>query len=231
MSVVRVNLVVEGATEERFVKQVLTPYLSERGVYSQARSVLLSGKGGRPHRGGLRSYHHPRLDIINWLKEDVGAYCTTMFDLYGLPDDFPGVDRATSSSAQEKVKRLEEAFAEDVGADVADGARRFIPYLQLHEFEALLFADVAKLDEAMSVLLGSSKLTALRRILKECGGPEEIDEGPETAPSKRLTQLYPAYDKGFFGPLVAEEMGIDAIRAACPHLDAWLRRLEALPPL
>ena len=228
---VRVNLVVEGATEERFVKQVLTPYLSERGVYSQARSVLLSGKGGRPHRGGLRSYHHPRLDIINWLKEDVGAYCTTMFDLYGLPDDFPGMDRATSSSAQEKVKRLEEAFAEDVGADVADGARRFIPYLQLHEFEALLFANVAKLDEALSVLQGRSRIDALRHILDKCGSPEEINEGAETAPSKRLKKLYPTYDKGFFGPLVAGEVGIDAIRAACPHFDEWLARLEALPPL
>ena len=132
---------------------------------------------------------------------------------------------------QEKVKQLETAFAANIGADLPDGARRFIPYLQLHEFEALLFANVAKLDEAVSALLGRSRLDALHRILDECGGPEEIDEGAETAPSKRLKQLYPTYDKRLFGELVAEQTGIDAIRAACPHFDAWLRRLEALTPL
>ena len=231
MNVLRVNVIVEGETEEGFVKRVLAPHLSLRGVYPAAWRVLLSHKGGRPRRGGLRSYHHPRFDIVTSLKTDVRAYCTTMFDLYGLPDDFPGLSQVTSGSAREKVKRLEEAFAEDVGADVPDGDRRFIPYLQLHEFEALLFADVAKLDEALSVLQGHSKLTALHRILKECGGPEEIDGGAETAPSKRLKKLYPTYDKRFFGELVAEEVGVETIRSACPHFDEWLTRLEALPPL
>ena len=148
MSGVRVNVVVEGETEEGFVKRVLAPYLSERDVHPTARRVLLSRKGGRPRRGGLRSYHHPRLDIITWLKQDVRAYCTTMFDLYALPGDFPGMDRARSGPAQEKVNELETAFAANIGAGLPDGPKRFIPYLQLHEFEALLFADVAKLDEA-----------------------------------------------------------------------------------
>lgn len=152
MSVVRVNVVVEGETEEGFVKRVLAPYLSERGVHSTARRVLISRKAGRPHRGGIRGYYHPRLDIVTWLKQDAGAYCTTMFDLYALPEDSPGVGEAVPGSPRERVAHLERAFSEDVGAVLPDGARRFIPYLQLHEFEALLFADIEKLDAAVGAL-------------------------------------------------------------------------------
>ncbi|MGI9175032.1 MAG: DUF4276 family protein [Rhodothermales bacterium] len=228
---VRVNVIVEGETEEGFVKRVLAPYLSERNVYPTTRRVLLSRKGGRPHRGGIRSYHHPRFDIVTSLKEDVRVYCATMFDLYALPDDFPGMERAPSGPPHERVAHLERALAEDIGAALPDGAKRFIPYLQLHEFEALLFADVAKLDEAVSALLGRNRLDALRHILKECGSPENINEGLETAPSKRLKKLYPAYEKRLFGELVAEQTGIDTIRSACPHFDDCLRRLESLPPL
>lgn len=79
---VRINIVVEGQTEERFVKKVLTPYLSERRVYSFASSV-----------GGISTYGKARRDIENWLKQDTSAYCSTMFDLYGLPKDFPGYQK------------------------------------------------------------------------------------------------------------------------------------------
>lgn len=221
---VRINIVVEGQTEERFVKKVLTPYLSERGVYSFARRVTTHRTKG--YKGGMKTYRKVRMDIEIWLKQDTSAYCSTMFDLYGLPKDFPGYE--TGQPMQDpyaRVAHLEAAFGKDIDH------RRFIPFFLLHEFEALLLSDPVKLDNTWTELEGgSSRLSSLERILEECGGPEEVNDHPNTAPSKRLLQLYPGYQKVLFGVLVAEQISVDGIRAKCPHFDEWVSKLEQLKP-
>ena len=223
MSGVRVNMVVEGDTEEAFVKKVLAPYLSTKQIFPVARKVITSRR--RRVRGGMTSYGRARNDIERWLKQDTSAYCTTMFDLYGLPTDFPGFEEGQrQQDPYACVALLEAFFGEDINH------RRFIPFFLLHEFEALLLSDPEKLDKVLSLLQGSSRLDDLKRILEECGGPEDVDNDPETAPSKRLIQLYRGYDKVLFGVLVAEEVGIDGIRAKCPHFDEWVSKLEQLKP-
>ena len=223
MSGVRVNLVVEGDTEEAFVKQVLAPYLSTKQIFLVARKVITSWR--RRVRGGMTSYGRARNDIERWLKQDTLAYCTTMFDLYGLPTDFPGFEEGQRrQNPYARVAHLEAAFGEDINH------RRFIPFFLLHDFEALLLSDPEKLDKALSLLQGSSRLSDLERILVKCGGPEDVDDDPETAPSKRLRKLYPGYDKVVFGVLVAEEIGIEGIREKCPHFDEWVSKLEQLKP-
>ena len=224
---IRVNVVVEGQTEEDFVKRVLYPYLLERNITVTPRLVLLKRFRRSSERGGIRNYSQPKWDIQQWMKEDKSAYCTTMFDLYALPKDFPGMnDIPSRSTPHQRVRHLEQAFSTDLG-----NPHGFIPYIQLHEFEAILFSDINILDNTLKIFGSVSKLNKLRQIIRKFGNPELIDDGPTTAPSKRLIRLYPAYDKRFFGELIAEEIGIGGIRAACSHFDDWVERLKGLDPI
>jgi len=112
----------------------------------------------------MTSYGRARNDIETWLKQDTSAYCTTMFDLYGLPTDFPGFEEGRrQQDPYARVAHLEAAFGEDINH------RRFIPFFLLHEFEALLLSDPEKLDNTWAALEGgSSRLSSLERILEEC---------------------------------------------------------------
>lgn len=94
------NVVVEGQTEERFVKHLLAPYLSERGVYAVARVVKTGRKRRHDVRGGLLTYVHLKNDLGRWMREQpgYGACFSPMIDLYGLPDDFPGGSAARQTT-------------------------------------------------------------------------------------------------------------------------------------
>lgn len=224
----RLNLVVEGQTEEGFVNQVLAPHLATRGIYATARCVTTRRDRRRPdivHRGGLPDYGKARRDVERWAAEDGGAVLTTMFDLYALPDDFPGFEEARRRpDPYERVAYLEAALAADLGL----GEHRLIPYLQLHEFEALLFSDPAKFDWEYPE--HDAQIARLVEISEGYESPELIDDGPETAPSKRIARHIPeyAYQKASAGPLIAQRIGIERMRARCPHFAEWLGRLESL---
>jgi len=147
-----------------------------------------------------------------------------MFDLYALPDNFPKYDDAKRYRRNpfKRVKLLEDAFK----AEIDYG--RFIPYIQLHEFEGLLFSDVEAMDEVLKPFHGGSKLTELKAIRDAFDSPEEINDGDETAPSKRLLDLYNYYEKPTEGSRIAQRIGLDAIRIECKHFNEWLASLEAL---
>ena len=109
-----------------------------------------------------------------------------MFDLYKLPTDFPGFAQVNNfGDPYQKVMRLEESLA----ADIADP--RFVPYIQLHEFEGLLFSDVQALDAILKGQHNRSLLTRLQQIRAQFKTPEEINDGETTAPSKRLAESIP----------------------------------------
>jgi hypothetical protein len=222
----RLNLVVEGQTEEGFVNQVLAPHLGAIGIYASARCVTTRRDRHRPdrvHRGGLPDYGKARRDLERWMAEDAGAVFTTMFDLYALPEDFPEFSEARRLiNPYERVAFLEAALA----ADIND--HRLIPYLQLHEFEALLFCDPEKFD--WEYLEHGPAITRLVGIADAHESPELIDDGPETAPSKRIIEHIPeyAFQKASAGPLIAQRIGIERMRERCPHFAEWLGRLESL---
>ncbi len=106
--------------------------------------------------------------------------------------------------------------------------RRFVPGVLMHEFEALLFSDCAVLAEAA----GRSDLTPTFQSIRDLvGTPEEIDDAPESAPSKRILAVAPEYRKPVDGIRAARRMGLETIRANCPHFDCWMSRLEGVPRL
>ena len=227
--ITRLNILVEGQTEEAFVRDVLAPHLNGRSVFVACRRVETSRRKEKVtgqtiiFRGGIVSYLRLRNDVLRWLKEDPGAFLTTMLDVYALPSDFPDSDSARRKTDDyEKVAALEAAFHADVGY------HKFIPYLQLHEYEGLLFSDVNVTDSALRLFDGISRLAELRVIRNEFPTPEHIDEGTTTAPSKRLKALFPAYDKLLFGPLIATSIGLTNLRQCCLHFNQWVTRLECL---
>jgi hypothetical protein len=226
--VIRLNFVVEGQTEETFVRDVLAPHLAVHHVVCTVRRVetgrrKLGPRHERVFRGGLLEYERAKRDLLAWMRQDTNddARFTTMFDLYALPDTFPKfADAKLKVDPYERVAVLEGALACDVEP------YRFIPYVQLHEFEALLFADASGF--ATQFPGEDDGVAALVQVANEFANPELINDGAETAPSKRVEGALPAYRKPVAGPLIAAAIGLPGIRDACPHFDEWLATLERL---
>jgi hypothetical protein len=100
---------------------------------------------------------------------------------------------------------------------------RFVPHLVLHEIETWAFAA----SEQLGWLFDDDGVSArLRTDVAAAGGPEGINDHPDTAPSKRLARYCAGYVKTQDGPLAVADLGVEQLRGQCPHLDAWLRRLE-----
>lgn len=224
----RLIVAVEGQTEDNFVRRILQPHLWGFGIVVSATIVgkakaAARGNSGNGARGG-GCYADWERDIRNCLKDNPSPHfrLTTLFDLYGLPDDFPGRDRIASDRSQaDRCDRLEQAMA----CRIDDW--RFIPYLQLHEFEALVMAcltDLEGLYDAPDQLAGLARLQAEVAALQ----PEEINDSKETAPSKRLERLIPGYRKKKDGPDAVEKAGLNHVRSRCRRFNAWLSRLEGL---
>ena len=211
----RVLVFVEGQTEETFVRDLLVPYFSRLGIY--LTPILAQTSPG--HKGGIVSYGKVKHQLTRLCRQDQGAYVTTMMDYYGLPNDFPGLDGRVAD-AHEQVVRLELALQQDIDAP------NFIPNLMLHEFEALLFSAPEKFAEWLDDQALLAPMAAIRAAFAT---PEHINNSPQTAPSKRILALVPNYKKTVDGPLIAEDIGLDAIRAQCPHFNNWIERLLALP--
>jgi hypothetical protein len=221
---IRLNITTEGQTESRFVKDVLFKHLLPYNIHCDHRSVLTSKEYRK--RGGITSYAKAKKDIQQWISSENQANrrFTTMFDYYALPNDFPGYcDAQKLVNPYDRVKCIEEAFAEDMND------YRFVPYIQLHEFEALLFSNLDAL--LLEYENRSNEIEILKNILSQPpheGNPELINEKRETSPSYRITAQIPEYQKVSSGSLLADLISIDVIRSKCKHFDEWLTRLEKL---
>lgn len=220
---------VEGETEETFVKEVLRPHLFEHG-YERVDARLLGNTRLRARRGGIRPWPSVRMDVLRHLLEDRRCLATTMVDYYGLPDGegraWPGRAAAAEVPFADKALTIERAIMEDLAAQEPEVVARFVPFVTMHEFEALLFSDC----EAFARGIGQDMMAPRFQAIRDgFATPEHINDSPETAPSKRVEQLVPGYEKPFLGTVAVLEIGLDAIRAACPHFSRWLGRLEMWP--
>lgn len=222
---VRLNFIVEGQTEEAFVNQILKPHLRHLSIGVSARVVTTSKQRGAKYRGGLSTYAKARRDITLWTKQDRNkdVRFTTMFDLYGLPTDFPGYTAAAEKDdPYQRVEALEAAL----GNDISDP--RFIPYIQLHEFEALILSDPKQLDTQFENR--ADGIARLVTMASRFPSPEHINDNANTAPSKRIISEIPEYQgsKVSAGPIVAEKIGLSTLRSKCAHFADWLVKLESL---
>ncbi len=217
-------MIVEGPTEEAFVSGPLAEVLWTHQVY--VTPIILGVPG---HKGGRTNYARVEKDIRMLLKQDRGVYCSTMIDYYALGIGFPETPAPTHLNNIEKVEHIERAMKDDICRKIPEFRPdiRLIPYLSLHEYEGLLFSD----PDALARALGQEQLAnRFHRVRGEFQTPEDINDDPHNAPSKRVLKIYPAYKKVIEGTLAARAVGIQGMRKECAHFNAWLAKLEALAP-
>ena len=221
----RILVHVEGQTEENFVNTVLAPHLYNFG-YTNVGARLLGNARQRSRRGGIRSWRSVRTDIVNHLAADQSTLATTMVDYYGLPHTWPGREQAGRQKIlRERAASVEEAVLEDISTSIgaAFDRCRFVPYVVMHEFEGLLFSDPDRFARGIGRLDLSPEFQAIR---DEFRTPEEINDSPDTAPSRRVRNLYEGYQKPLMGVLAVKAIGLDAIREECPLFSGWIEALE-----
>jgi hypothetical protein len=227
----RLLIHVEGETEETFVNEILCEHLVAVG-FKEVSARIVGNSRLRHRRGGIRGWDSVRRDILRHLRQDSLAYSTTLVDYYALPQSGTGAwpGRATAANQPTALKALtvEDAIAADIKTEMGGDSffpSRFVPFVMVHEFEGLLFSDCAAFTRA----IGRPDLeVAFQAVRDAFATPEEINDSPVTAPSKRVEGLIRNYEKPLMGTLGVIEIGLARIRQECPHFDSWLRTLEAL---
>jgi len=227
MSNIEVYIIVEGPTEQTFVRDVLAPEMGYKGIFLYP---ALIGKPG--HKGGDIQFDRAKKDIGNFLKQRPDTYISTMFDYFRIEATWPGKEKVlrtinggTRLNATDKAEKMEKATLVKIKNLFPDRGveKRFFPYIEMYEFEALLFSDASILADKIGV-----DVSEIENILGKYGEPEEINDGPETAPSKRLIRLNSSYRKVAMGKTISDAIGVQAIRKKCRHFNNWLTRLEQL---
>ncbi len=219
---VRLYVTVEGQAEKEFADKTLKPHLASFTIDVRPRVVMTNRKLGK--RGGILDFDKIRGDIGRLMKQDTHAEArfTTMVDFYALPSEFPGWNEARKKAIpRDRVKVLERALADEFGES------RFLPFIQLHEFEALLYCDLGELQRRIA---GSEAGIKALRAEVGAAAPEDINEGATTAPSKRIIRHIPVYarNKVRVGAPAAAAIGLSTLRSRCPHFGEWVSQLEAL---
>ena len=143
---------------------------------------------------------------------------TTLVDFYGFKDR-DGRSRA----------KLEDDIRNEVARVTRGYDERFVlPYVQMHEFEGLLFSDPEAFEWVVDGWDDQTR-RAVHKVASAFDNPEQINDSPETAPSKRILRIFQegSYSKVEHGALIAEHIGIDKIRAKCPEFDKWVGNLQS----
>lgn len=218
---------VEGETEESFVYEVLKCHLCNQG-FEDVNPRIVGNARQRSHRGGVQAWTTARKDIVGHLREDQACIVTTMVDYYGMPKSWPRRMEAGKLTFPHNVQTVENALKSDVCEQMGEDFNpdRFVPYVMMHEFEAMLFSDCDRFAEGIEK---PELASAFQGIRDQFGCPEEINDSPNTTPSKRIESLVSGYKKPYMGALALSRIGIAAIRSACPHFNNWLTRLEDIP--
>ena len=221
---------VEGQTEEQFVNAILAPYLLKSG-YSRVAARLLGKSSQRRNRGGICGWPQALRSIVRHLKQDRKLIVTTMVDFYGLPQkkdsSWPNRAQASKSAYPHNANLVKCGMIEEVRNEVGKlyNPDRFVPYIMMYEFEALLFSDCGQFCQS----IGYSNLSdAFQNIRDDFQSPEEINDSPDSSPSKRIQERIPAYDKLTMSAEAIAAIGLSAIRSECPQFGSWLDRLEGL---
>ena len=208
---IRLAVSVEGQTEEEFVKVVLDEHLRPLGV---APEPVLIGIGAGAGGGSV---------TVRRLASDMALLYHSHDSVTSLVD-FYGFQRKGDRSVEALETHLREKTGEQVGAGWDEN--KVFPYVQMYEFEGLLFSNVDVF--ATQIDFPRDSVAALRAVRERFTTPEDINDNYETAPSRRIASVIPRYDKRLHGPILAEGIGLDRIRTECPRFDAWVRRLESL---
>lgn len=218
----KLAIICEGKTERNFVEEILAPCFLSRGLDVYPVEIGIENI----QHGGNVSFARMMKDCMILLQDH--EYVTTLIDFYRIGRDWRGVNEIEESmSSDEKAQTIEHFALLDaiqmLGAK--DVERRLFFNVIMHEFEGLLFSDP---EVIVRVTRAAKAVTALKEIATTFQTPEDIDNGRNTAPSKRLASSKANYGKVVHGTRIVREIGLETIREKCPHFNSWMIRLEGL---
>ena len=216
----RLYILCEGQTEDRFVKEVLAPHLLPLNIYATPIICETKRTAGKKYKGGVSKYNKIRAELEILCKGDPTAFVTTMLDYYKLPNETPGKDDA-KGDIYKIATEIEAAVNANLG-----GQRNLIVNLIVHEFEGLLFSNISAFEGEANA--DDKTLMELANIKNSFPTPEHINDSETTAPSKRILKLLPEYSKTLNGIPIAKRIGIEKMAAECQHFRAWLENIQAL---
>lgn len=218
---VEIVAIVEGRTEQIFIRDIVSLYLAGKSIY--ITPIIVSKPG---QKGGDVKFARIKNDIGLHLKQRHDTYLTLFVDYYGIKGDWPGLKEAKQQTTPgAKAERVNRATKDRVNTLFSDygSERRFIPYIAMHEFEAMLFSEPQKLAARLQV-----PKSDIDKILTECGEAENIDDSPTSSPSKRLENLSSRFKKTSTGIDIAKAIGLVKIRERCPIFNKWLTEIECI---
>lgn len=206
----RLVFIVEGDTEIILVQKLIVPYLNNLGFTNAMHAQTIITNRKQHKKGGVTDYPKFKNEVTRTLAQG-NVVITSVIDFFRLPTDFPG---HTFDST--KIAQIENAIHVDF-----ENNPDFIPYIQRHELEALMLSGRAGFE---LVIDDEEKLEQIDQILENYPNPEDINNHPDTAPSKRLIRIF-GYDKTGDGELIFEMLGIDRLLQKCPRFAEWMEKL------
>jgi len=215
----------EGHSEREFCKRLLAEHVAKHGI---ALAGTLAGKPQRK-RGGIQNWERYRNELVRHAKERKDRFVGLLVDYYAMPMSWPGRREAHALPPEKRGTHVEQKLRKDLEAEVGG---RFLPCVQLHEFEALLFVDPERTARTIAAALGigsahaQSTLTAIKGQF--AGNVERIDDSYEKSPARRIASVFPSYDKVAWGVAAVQEIGVERLRDGCPWLDRWISAMLGL---
>ncbi|MDX8340545.1 DUF4276 family protein [Draconibacterium sp. IB214405] len=213
----RIIIICEGPTEREFCKDVLVPYFAPKNIFIEYPLIKKSG-------GGIVPWKSLKDQIITHFKQDGSAIVSTLIDYYGIPGDYDYPDWDEAHQETDKSRRMEHLEQGMLQAIPDIYRNRFLPYIQLHEFEGILFSELRPFLH--NFLEEEFVDYPVFEAIFNCQNPEEINRGRKTAPSKRLLRHIVGYNKVVYGATLAEEIGLAKIRERCPRFNEWINKIE-----
>lgn len=212
----RLIIICEGPTEQAFCNDILRNHFLPKGILLDAPTIKHSN-------GGIVAWETLKKQIITHLNE--GNCIVSLFvDYYRIRDsyNFPGwMNSKSITDIYDRMRYLFEQMSLDIDINLRS---RFIPYIQLHEFEGLLFSDISVFPNNFTK--DELDFSLLETAVKSAHTPEEINNGPNTAPSERLKRAIKGYDKIVYGSCLASDIGLKTIREKCILFNEWIEKLE-----
>ena len=215
----RLLIIGEGQTEQVFVKTILGPYLLAHAPQYESVNCPVIKKS----KGGLAHYQDLKRDVINILGQS-NIVLSTLIDFYALPPSFPNFSESQKKiNKSQRLDFLQQAILEDINKSTKKENRWFIPYIQLHEFEALVFCSATVIDDLYESSM--AEIRKIKKIVDDYPNPEDINDDPNSAPSKRLQKLIQGYSKVNDGIIILEEIGMENLLKKCPRFRHWVDSL------
>ena len=212
-------ILLEGQSEEVFCKQILKPYFETKNIFLKY-SIFSTGKkyNGTKYRGGITDYSKFTKDINNVLNDQSYDLITTFIDFYGFLKIAPFKDEIDESNCYARVAQTENRLRKDIKNN-----KRFLPYMNLHEYEIIYYIDETITKKILNNNFDGKKY---KKIIQNYKNIETINENPDDAPSKRLERICPSYDKIYHSTLISQELQLTSILDKCKHFKEWIDQIE-----